>query len=452
MSYPFAARYVDQFPKDKTVQISRFVSFIAGALAAVLAIATVFDHELFLGFEITKDRTVLFYLGVFGSIWAVARGVAPEDNTVFDPEFAMRNVMEFIHYMPTSWQDKLHSDEVRREFSGLYQMKLVIFVEEILSMIYTPFLLWFALPACSDRIIDFFREFTVHVDGLGYVCSFAVFDFKKGGNLMAQHHRQQLKRQGEGADGEVGSGLRDEYYAAKDGKMLASYYGFLDNYGSNNRIAMPYVGSTTRQQFQSNIPPPPSTLQGLNSPTLLHKRPGTAGGTIAVPGTQSIYKTPRFGAVGQGISASTALPSGRYSPPPSMLLDHHHQPSSSGFRSVGRLPQAHTHGPHHAARSPPTELLKEEPSEDDRESGDIPPANLTGDSVDGQGDFASPDRNFHSPPGSHLGESFMTTTAAVARADDDEEDENEGEGAGVLGLLYQFQREHMPGRGGPVPL
>lgn len=61
----------------------------------------------------------------------------------------------------------------------LYCLKISIFIEEIFSVIFTPFVLWFSLPKCSDRIIDFFREFTVHVDGVGYVCSFAVFNFQQ---------------------------------------------------------------------------------------------------------------------------------------------------------------------------------------------------------------------------------------------------------------------------------
>ena len=70
MSHPFATRYLDQFPKRKTVELAKFVSFIAGALIAVLAVSTIVDPDLFLGFEITKDRTVLFYLGVLGAVWA----------------------------------------------------------------------------------------------------------------------------------------------------------------------------------------------------------------------------------------------------------------------------------------------------------------------------------------------------------------------------------------------
>lgn len=60
-------------------------------------------------------------------------------------------------------------------------MKIVSFFHEILSVLTTPLVLWFTLPRSSARIIDFFREFTIHVDGLGYVCSFAVFDFTKTG-------------------------------------------------------------------------------------------------------------------------------------------------------------------------------------------------------------------------------------------------------------------------------
>lgn len=62
-------------------------------------------------------------------------------------------------------------------------MKIVIYGQELLSVLLTPLVLWLSLPQCAPAIIDFFREFTVHVDGLGYVCSFAVFDFQRHGNI-----------------------------------------------------------------------------------------------------------------------------------------------------------------------------------------------------------------------------------------------------------------------------
>ena len=101
MSYPFASRYLDQFPKVKMVHFARFVAFIAGAIVSVLAVASLWDPENFLGFEITPERTVLFYLGIFGSLWAVMNGTIPDENLVFEPEYALRNVIEYTHYMPT---------------------------------------------------------------------------------------------------------------------------------------------------------------------------------------------------------------------------------------------------------------------------------------------------------------------------------------------------------------
>lgn len=112
MSYPAASRYVNQFPKEKTVLLSRFIAFVAGSFAAVLGIISLIDPELFLGFEITTDRTVLFYIGLFGSIVAISRGMIPDEQLVFDPELSLRYVAEFTHYIPKEWNGKLHSESV----------------------------------------------------------------------------------------------------------------------------------------------------------------------------------------------------------------------------------------------------------------------------------------------------------------------------------------------------
>lgn len=66
-------------------------------------------------------------------------------------------------------------------------MKVVVFLHELFSVLITPFVLWYSLPSCAAPIVDFFREFTVHVDGLGYVCSFAVFDFKRHGDVRVSN-------------------------------------------------------------------------------------------------------------------------------------------------------------------------------------------------------------------------------------------------------------------------
>lgn len=46
----------------------------------------------------------------------------------------------------------------------------------------TPFLLLFALRAKALDIIDFFRNFSVEVVGVGDICSFAQLDIRNHGN------------------------------------------------------------------------------------------------------------------------------------------------------------------------------------------------------------------------------------------------------------------------------
>ncbi|OCH93860.1 APG9-domain-containing protein [Obba rivulosa] len=209
-SYPIASMYIGQFPNEKVTLIVRFVAFIAGSFAAVLLLMIVIDPDFYSHFEVTPHRTVPFYLGVFAGVLAVARGMIPEENMVFDPELLMTEVVQYTHYMPDEWKGQLHSKKVHEAFGQIFAMKVMIFAQELLSVILTPFVLWYSLPPCAPEIIDFFRDFTVHVDSLGYVCSFAVFDFQRHGNVKF------------GAPTKVD----DERLLSKEGKMEKSFLNF----------------------------------------------------------------------------------------------------------------------------------------------------------------------------------------------------------------------------------
>lgn len=330
MSQAYATHYIDQFPKIKTEMIFRTVAFIAGALVTVLAIASLIDPEMFLNFEITHDRTVLFYIGVLGAIWGFAHGSIKEESSVFDPEFALRNVIEYTHHQPEHWTGRLHSYDVKKEFSELYKMKAIIFAEEILSIILTPLVLFFALPRCSDQIIDFFREFTIHVDGLGYVCQWAEFDFKKISSQAAKK-KQNLEEPGPQPGA---SDVRDDYYATKHNKMEASYYGFIGNYG--NYMLNPKTGTGV----PGHLPPglrhtfnPPPAWPGLGSPPMGgidHNLAASRMGKSDMirgrsrPGAAGL--NPRFPGLGPPV-----LPY----PMGSILLDPHHQPPTTARKPRG---------------------------------------------------------------------------------------------------------------------
>ncbi|KAF4976089.1 hypothetical protein FZEAL_7199 [Fusarium zealandicum] len=396
MSYPFATRYMDQFPKRMTEDIARSIAFMTGAITAILAVGSVLDSELFLNFEITKDRPVLFYLGVFGAVWAITRGMVSEETLVFNPEYAMRNVIEYTHFMPDHWQSRLHSFEVKQEFAELYKMKVVIFLEEIMGIITTPMLLLYSLPKCSDQIIDFFREFTIHVDGLGYVCSFAVFDFQKGPGNTGQQGAQQ--------------DVREDYYSTKHGKMAASYYGFIDNYVMNPKTGIPgHLPPGGRPAFH-----PPPAFPGLNSPTLAADMQGSHMGRA---------ETGRARSRAPGGRGPRAGPMPQPSPMASVLLDQHHQPAGANTAARSLYWSRHPRGGYRGE----SQIIEEAEDSETRRRGD--------------------DDDLYEPAGM-LGESTWETSPAkgVSR-ENSTANMDEGE-AGVLGLIYQLQQTQRPRRGG----
>ncbi|KAH7390601.1 autophagy-related protein 9 [Pyrenochaeta sp. MPI-SDFR-AT-0127] len=392
MAYPYANLYLAQFPKDKTEQVSSFVAFVAGAFAFVLVLFTLFDSELFLNFEITPGKTAIFWIGVMTTIYRVARGSSPQEDQVTDPAYYLNHVIYHTRYEPESWNDRLHTDEVRAEFAKLYQPKILIFAEEILSMVITPFLLMFRLPQCSERIVDFFREFSIVVDGLGVTCSYSMFPFKKGTRNANNVPANAAGGRREDSD------LREDYFMAKDNKMLASYYGFLDTYATSGR------GYNGRLQGRGSFHPPPQfpNAFGAMSQTAQPIEMGVRGTSRGPTGRQNLQRrTPRHG------------PTSRDEPISSILLDPHHQPSASGLRASPRQ------APH--------------------------------------GRYKSPLQPVSDPPGqpnprieeeSTIGDSWRTSRLAQ---DDDEEEEAPGTNrGGVLQLLQQFSRAQAEGRGAGV--
>lgn len=218
MSYEPAQWYISLFPREKTEIVLRFIIFICSSFAAVLGMLTVYDPE-FLKLEIRPDQSVLFYLTSLGLAIAVARAMlsSPQDQAIYQPEAAMHQIAEFTHYLPEEWESKLHTEQVKQEFSKLYDMKLKIILRELLSIIINPIILGINLSNCTDTIIDYFREFSVDVESFGgHVCSLGVFNTDQISKVKAQ------------------SDALDQYYASQDGKMLKSYINFMNEYGSKD--------------------------------------------------------------------------------------------------------------------------------------------------------------------------------------------------------------------------
>jgi len=150
---------------------------LSGSVLAVFIALSVWDED------VLNVEHALTIMTVLGGIVAVCRLFLPDENMVFCPERTLTAVIAHIHYFPMDdWKGRAHTPEVISHINELFPYTALTLVEELLSPIITPFVLLFMLRPRANSIVDFFRNFTVDVVGVGDVCSFAQLDVRRHGN------------------------------------------------------------------------------------------------------------------------------------------------------------------------------------------------------------------------------------------------------------------------------
>lgn len=90
---------------------------------------------------------------------------------VFCPEKTLTSVIAHIHYFPLdNWRGRAHTYDVMSHLNELFPYTALTLVEELMSPIITPFVLFFVVRPKASAIVDFFRNFTVDVTGVGDIC------------------------------------------------------------------------------------------------------------------------------------------------------------------------------------------------------------------------------------------------------------------------------------------
>jgi len=175
-SYEFAVRYMDQFISPEIEAVAKFLTFVAGSLFAILAILTAWDEDV-LTFE-----HVITVMSVTAILVVAGRAFIANENLVFCPDFLMKQIVCNIHYAPESWLREAQSSEVVVEFGRIFHMRAYALILDIISPIFTPFVLFFSTSMKAHQIVQFFNERTRSVPELGDVCSYALMDLKEDGD------------------------------------------------------------------------------------------------------------------------------------------------------------------------------------------------------------------------------------------------------------------------------
>lgn len=235
-AYRPASKYLSAFNSPIVTIIAQHIGFLCGAIFAVIVALTLYDEDV-----IAVENLLTLMTGL-GATIAICRGIIPEESMVWCPESLLQAVVVHTHYMISDWKSHAHTSRVRESFQQLFQYRFVGLLEQLVSPIITPYILFYWIYPRSLEIVDFFRHFTVSVVGVGDVCSFAQMDVKKHGNPNWQKTSLEY----------VGTTAPDEYSQAEDGKVELSLVHFTT---TNPRWVPPPEAQMFVDNILDDIPP-----------------------------------------------------------------------------------------------------------------------------------------------------------------------------------------------------
>lgn len=173
-SYRPACEYIGMFGQPLTSVFARMLGLLVGGFLVILILGgIVYDEDFFL-VNLTEHRSVTWWVGVLGVVLAWSTVFVSNEHAVFEPERKLREVAVHTHYYPDGWEAA--SIDTKGQFSQLFQYKLAVFAEEVLSVVITPWLMAFRLPKSTRAMVRFFRQQTTSRDGIGDVCTYSLFD------------------------------------------------------------------------------------------------------------------------------------------------------------------------------------------------------------------------------------------------------------------------------------
>jgi autophagy-related protein 9 len=152
-----ANEYINTFHNPYLAILARCTTYIAGAFIATLLLASLLSDGALLYVHVL-DYNLLWYLGVFSACYAAARSQIPDETK---PQTSavqlLGQVCAHTHYYPEDWKTCARSELMKAEICDLFQFKAQIFLMELLSVVLTPAVLCFSLPACADRVLNFIK-------------------------------------------------------------------------------------------------------------------------------------------------------------------------------------------------------------------------------------------------------------------------------------------------------
>lgn len=198
-SSKYARQYLGTFQNLGKKYILNFIILVCSSLFISLVILSVYNENILLHLHISRDKHVLWYLGIFGSIIALAKNLEKGKNHLqFETDIYFRkieSVLPLINQRSYNISmDKLNLDIEKKKklcHNYVYQFKTLLL--ECFSVLWVPFCLIY-LANYVENIIERVEKIINYDSRIGYICKSSNFrKVSKNSNLKTLYSFKEFR-------------------------------------------------------------------------------------------------------------------------------------------------------------------------------------------------------------------------------------------------------------------
>ncbi len=196
LSHCFENRMDDLNEKTKKYYLSfknkileaclKLIIFVFSSVFITLLILTIINDNILTNLNIVGDRNVLWFIGIFGSLIALARSVI-NSRSKNNPVDIMEQISELI-IIDKNFIENANMRIIRNKFLKNYNFKITQIFTDIFWTFLIPIQMW-SMSYDTNYIVNFVKQISKNNTQIGLICTFADFE----NNSEVDHYESLLQ-------------------------------------------------------------------------------------------------------------------------------------------------------------------------------------------------------------------------------------------------------------------
>ena len=165
-SAQYASAYCHIFNYKIVSTIGKFIIFVFSSFFILFLLLSFYNEHLLLNLNVSKNKPILWYLGILGSIIALGKNMTKEKN--MEKINCIDKLLNYIRYLPKIFKEEYNSIEMKKSITDVFEYQIYTFLKEYFSVLIIPYSLIY-LSNYVDNIIDIILDNVEYDNNLGYV-------------------------------------------------------------------------------------------------------------------------------------------------------------------------------------------------------------------------------------------------------------------------------------------